>query len=382
MVDLYFKSMKIIYIASSKLPSREANSIHVMKMCRAFASNGFSTSLVAPKYAALRSIHDADIFRFYGVDRIFRLIRLRRYTMPGAGIVFGLMAAITAKNRKPDTVYARSLVGAFFSALLGLSVVFETHTPLSRYSLHERMMFSVITSTNRLRRIVVISEYLKKAYLSLPSVSNNNIEVIVASDAADRLVTSDCNGMPTFQNDRFRIGYIGHLYPGRGIELIEELASMNNWADFHIVGGTDKDIEYWCQRLKGQENVFLHGFVSPAMVECYRRQFDILIAPYQSVVSIAGKGDTAKWMSPLKIFEYMSAEKPIICSDVPVIREVLEHNRNAILCDPGSPACWSEQLLNILNDEELRKTLARNAREDFLKYYSWEARAANVLKGL
>ena len=40
--------MKILYISNSIIPSRTANSIHVMKMCQAFADNGHEVVLLAP----------------------------------------------------------------------------------------------------------------------------------------------------------------------------------------------------------------------------------------------------------------------------------------------------------------------------------------------
>jgi hypothetical protein len=40
--------MKILYISNSTIPSRTANSIHVIKMCHAFADNGHEVILLAP----------------------------------------------------------------------------------------------------------------------------------------------------------------------------------------------------------------------------------------------------------------------------------------------------------------------------------------------
>ena len=41
------------------------------------------------------------------------------------------------------------------------------------------------------------------------------------------------------------IGYVGHLYKGRGIELILNMAKQRVELLFHIVGGLDEDIKYW-----------------------------------------------------------------------------------------------------------------------------------------
>ena len=65
-----------------------------------------------------------------------------------------------------------------------------------------------------------------------------------------------------------------------------------------------------------------------------------LIAPYQPVVTLhGGVGDNSQWVCPLKLFDYMAAGKPIICSDHPVIRETVEHERDALICAPNGH-CW------------------------------------------
>ena len=59
--------MKIIYIAKSIIPSRTANSIHVMKMCQAFSDNGHEVVLLAPDMKSEYEKNVNDIYKFYGV---------------------------------------------------------------------------------------------------------------------------------------------------------------------------------------------------------------------------------------------------------------------------------------------------------------------------
>ena len=56
--------------------------------------------------------------------------------------------------------------------------------------------------------------------------------------------------------------------------------------------------------------------------------------PYTSKVTVSGDvGDMSKYTSPLKIFDYMKLGKLIICSNLPVLREVLVNKKNCILID-------------------------------------------------
>ena len=61
--------MRIVYISNSTIPSKAANSVHVMKMCQAFADNGHEVVLLAPiENFNMKKIH--DIYDFIGVKKI------------------------------------------------------------------------------------------------------------------------------------------------------------------------------------------------------------------------------------------------------------------------------------------------------------------------
>jgi glycosyltransferase involved in cell wall biosynthesis len=103
--------------------------------------------------------------------------------------------------------------------------------------------------------------------------------------------------------------------------------------------------------------------------------------PYQRRVSVSGGGDTSAWMSPMKMFEYMACRRPIVSSDLPVLREVLAHERNALLAEPGSVDAWVAAVERLRGDPELSRALAARARED-VTAYSWRARARRVTDGV
>ena len=73
--------MKIAYLSYSAIPSREANGVHVMKMCRAFAKHGHQVTLFA------RHGQEAadDVYRYYGVERIFEIVWLRQLPIGEVG---------------------------------------------------------------------------------------------------------------------------------------------------------------------------------------------------------------------------------------------------------------------------------------------------------
>ena len=83
--------------------------------------------------------------------------------------------------------------------------------------------------------------------------------------------------------------------------------------------------------------------------------------------------DTSKYMSPLKIFEYMSANKAIICSNHRVLKEILKPGYSALMCNPDNFNEWKAALLSLKNKKK-RYFLAQNSYSQFLQKFTWQKR--------
>ena len=372
--------MKILYISKSVIPSRSANSIHVMKMCQAFADNGHKVTLLAPDIKDLYEQDINDNHKFYGVKKNFNLKKLFHPDIKGGALLYTIAIFFYLLfNKKFDLVYGRFLHGIYVATLLKNKVIYETHLPVSEKKNHRLVIFNKLVRSKYLKKLIVISQALKNRYLERGYL--NDKEIKVAHDGADAVKNFDDKIELLGKKIFLKAGYVGHLYKGRGIETIIECAKRINDVTFHLVGGLKEDIEYWKTYSENfnLNNIFFYGFVSPNETTRYRNSFDILLAPYEKKVSIFGSNiaDTSKFMSPLKIFEYMSHNKPIIVSDLPVIREVLSEN-NSILVEPDSIQAWINSI-NKLKDSKIRQLIADQALNDF-NYYSWRNRALLVLK--
>lgn len=368
--------MKIAYLSNSFITSRAANSIQVMKMCQAFARNGHDVTLFAWHPKGEARVLCADVFAFYGVQNCFKLKRMPSLSFKGYGWASALLRGLIIKTGKFDIAYGRNLLDCYVAALLGKRVIYELHTPPNQG------LFKSLVKSENLIQLVVISNALKQKICA--DYSLDPAKVMVAHDGADLLSLPLENSFRD-QSLRLRAGYIGHMYPGKGVELIVKLARQCPWADFYLVGGEENDINYWKSLSKGVNNLFFEGFLPPGegALEQKRALFDVLLAPYQRKVAVAGgKGDISRWMSPLKIFEYMASGRPIVSSDLPVLREVLEDGRNALLCPPDDIETWVQSLERLRDDPELSRRLARAALNDLRENYTWNRRAETVLKGV
>jgi glycosyltransferase involved in cell wall biosynthesis len=83
-------------------------------------------------------------------------------------------------------------------------------------------------------------------------------------------------------------------------------------------------------------------------------------------------------MSPLKIFEYMAAGRAIICSDLPVLREVLTDGETARLCHPERLDEWRRAVEELRESPELRRELGKAAQRVLIERYTWTGRGSRI----
>ena len=373
--------MRIVYLSSSIIPSGFANSIHVMKMCRAFAANGHRVTLLAVQAARGAGV-DGD-YAYYGVDPCFEIVKCPHPKVRWLGSALHALCAVRAVRARPrpDLFYARYAYNLAAVSYLSLPMILEVHdVPSSRQV--EATLKRLFRKAHFVR-LVAISKALAEEYQRVfPELSPDKI--IVAHDGADLpqiYPDSVLTQWPGRPGGVLQVGYTGHLYSGRGIEVIIALASAMPDVDFHIVGGTDADVAKW-RAVCLDHNLFFHGYVAPGEVAQHCAHFDVLLAPYQDRVATVGGRNTVRWMSPLKVFEYMALGKAMICSDLPVLHEVLTDQVNALLVPPADHDAWAQALSLLKENPELRARLGNAAKDEFMAHYTWEKRAAAVLNDL
>ena len=183
--------------------------------------------------------------------------------------------------------------------------------------------------------------------------------------------------------DRVTVGYAGHLYQGRGIDVIMDAAQRMPQVRFEIIGGEPGDVAYWRERVTAGEltNVNLAGFIPNRDLPRALLKTDILVMPYQKRVAISGNaGNTVSFMSPMKMFEFMATGKPVIASDLPVLREVLVDRVNCLLVPCDDPQAWVDAIDVLVRHPDLARSLGQKARQDVENKYSWTSRALAILE--
>jgi glycosyltransferase involved in cell wall biosynthesis len=370
--------MKIHYVSASSIPSRSANTVQVIKMCAAFVRAGHEVTLLAE--GKEEEDVNKDALSEYGVvPRLFEINRVRRPQLRyiGAALFSRRQRRAVLNGRRPDLIYGRNCYALWELRNARIPLIYEAHAaPVGPRRFFERRLISSAS----LLYLVVISDALRAYYLSAFSHLNER-RIMVARDGADPTPARPATDVPLLRRPgKPCLGYTGHLYPGKGVEIIVRMALRRPQWDFHVIGGTDDDVNYW-RRAPSPENLFFHGHIPNSVLPSYRSQFDIALIPAQRRVTTTadGKGNIAPYMSPLKLFEYMSSGLPILASDLPVIREVLVHESTALIVSPDDVDSWISAAERFLTDERFRRATGTRARRVFEENYTWDVRVKRIL---
>jgi glycosyltransferase involved in cell wall biosynthesis len=376
----------MIYISTNVVPSLGADGMHTMKMCQAFAQEGYPATLVAPRGRIDPSLAGVELRLHYGLEQSIPIVRLPHPGRMGRHL-YRAFAAFYSFVRREEFVYSRCLPTAMLTTRLGLPTIWETSDiagtgPQLRY-------LRWLVNANGFLGIVVVSSALRDWYIELLGRSLEGDRIVVARNGVDlepfdRAPTEiDAKAKLGIDTQQFVAGYVGHLYSGRGMDLILELAKNSGDVLFLVVGGTTCHVAEWKHKASDADlqNLRFTGFIPNSRLPDYYAACNVLLMPYGRRVAVSGnRGDTSRWMSPMKLFEYMAARRPIIASDLPAIREVLDVS-SAALCEPEDARAWLQALRQAVDDEAWRVKVSEKARCD-VERYTWRRRVAHILNEL
>jgi len=382
-------SRQLYYLSDADVPGNNARSIQEMRMCQAFSAIGLDvTHLHTQRIGEGTRPTWEEVAEYYGLTEEFDLCTFRTLqnrvrpfpkietlSMAGPMTLYVYLNVLLSKLEQSDIIYSRNYYPTYFLSEIKNAlphrnfppIVFEHHdTMQERY---QQRFFEMVDA------VVCITHVLERHTIDTFDVSSERIFVapdgvdLSRYDAWSQTEARTELGLPVGEPI---VVYTGHLYPGKGAEVLAR-AAKNIDAQVRIVGGYPEDIQRVRSEVEDVPNLEFEGFVDPGDIPPYQVAADVLVAPYTH--------EARRFVSPLKLFEYMAAGRPIVATDIPVLHEVLTHERNALLADPGDEKSLALEVNRFLSDNDLSTQLSATASEDVTNY-TWEQRAADILEDI
>lgn len=368
--------MRILY--SHRIRSRDGQSVHLDAMVAALRAAGHEVLVVGPAdFAAARmgeSSRAVDALRRHLPGWIGELAEIA-YAVPAS---LRLLAA--ARRFRPDVIYERAnlfhFAGCITAAWHRLPLLVEVNSPLAE----ERARFSGLS----LRRLASFAERLvwQRADRVLPVTAVLG-RMVVASGVAEGRITVIPNGIDLADfpppapraGAEVTLGFIGFLREWHGMEqVVRALAAERDQLPLalHIVGDGPAlpGLMALASGLGIKDRLRFSGVASRAEVPGLIAGFDIALQPA-----------AVPYACPLKMLEYMAAGRAILAPDQPNLRELLTHERTALLFDPGDPQAMWRAVRRLALDAPLRAALGEAARAEILhRGLTWEAHAGRVVQ--
>jgi glycosyltransferase involved in cell wall biosynthesis len=200
--------------------------------------------------------------------------------------------------------------------------------------------------------------------------------VFVVPDAADERPLGQAPRLSAPADAAFTVGYAGHLYPWKGVDVLIQALALEPRARGLIVGGhpAERDrarVEALARELGIAARVEFSGLVPPGDVARHLARASVLVVPNTASAM------SDRYTSPLKLFEYLMMGRPIVASDLPALREVLTHEETALLVPAGDPTALAGAVTRLMDDPALAASLAARARA-LAPAFTWSARAARL----
>ncbi|MDX1531682.1 MAG: glycosyltransferase family 4 protein, partial [Rhodothermales bacterium] len=383
--------MHITYVYDVDVPSRQAAPIQILHTARALCERGASVrvlvrSVTAPSEAEALAAYGLDphprlglaAFPLHGWARLTLHRRLR-----------AALQAVPAGAR--HVVLSRGEPGlALFAHLRRLRGV----PPVRRVYEAHRLCFTEVAGRHAPRLPLLRGRGVARAEARVRRLERAAVEgadglvcltrgvQVALADLFD--VTApvlilpsgtalpDAPPLPLAARD-LDVFYAGKLRRRKGV--FDLVAAMRHLPGrrLHVAGGTPVEVEALRRHAAAHgvgERVELLGRVAPAAVGALYRRARVGVCPLPTGESAISE----RFTSPLKVLEMMAHGVPVVATDVPAIRELLDPGRTALLVEPDRPERLAAGIRTLLEDAGLSARLTRAARAE-VERYAWPCRA-------
>jgi glycosyltransferase involved in cell wall biosynthesis len=335
---------------------------------RSLANAGYEVEVIGPPpcpdaNAALDGVRLTLIPREVG--------RLRRIVVGGARLVPLLL------RRQADVYHFHDpelLCIALLLRLLRRRVLYDAHEDLPEQIRDKswipqlaRPFLSVLSrsllraASGWLNGIVAATEGVARGFRGRVVVVRNYPDISLFPRCAERdpaWITLIYVGGVSFSRGLREMVEVVDRLPGIRLHVVGPLAGSDERAYLEKQDPTRIVVEPWMQPLDVYERLG-HADIGIALLHSIPRYRDAL---------------------PVKLFEYMAAGLPVIASDFPLWRRILEESGAGLVVDPGDPQAIAAAIDRLVADPDLRRSMGERARTAATERYNWRAEGERLLQ--
>ncbi|MEX2681100.1 MAG: glycosyltransferase family 4 protein [Candidatus Sigynarchaeota archaeon] len=272
-------------------------------------------------------------------------------------------------------------IGILAAKFLGIKSVTELNDPyleeldVKHVFLLRMYRIFMLLLTNK----VLTQTPLLKAMIS-KDVHKEKIKII-PNGADVTAFDSKIDGMPVrnkynIDKDDIVIIFIGAFQPWHGVDKIPFFAEKLNEeftnVKFLVIGDGPfyKDIENEIKNKNLEKLIILTGSVPHDEIPSYLAAADIAIAPFNTDTYPVLKKH-GFWWCPVKLFEYLAMEKPVITTDQGMNKLIVPDRVAGLLAPPQNFNQFLEHLKTMIKNPELRREYGKNGRKIIIEKYTW-----------
>jgi glycosyltransferase involved in cell wall biosynthesis len=371
--------MKIAYVFDRPLPARETDSEQAVQTIAAFARRGAEVCLVLPARGAGPTAR--ELAAHYQVAGDFEV---QTVPTPFGRFEFGrkgwhaVRALSVPAVTGADVVYTRNFPTLFALARGQQRFAYETYRPWSDQFPVLAPLFRRAMASPQFLGAILHSHFARDRYHALGVDAERLLVAHNGHDPArfiDQPSQAELRARLNLPLDRKIVVYTGHVNLTKGLDTVLRLARRLPRVTFVLVGS---DGNGWIETLaRRTDNVSVVPWQPFDTVTRYLMAADVLLQP-PSRIPLRLVGNT---VLPMKLFLYLAAGRPIVAPDLPDMREVLEHDHNALLVPTGDDDAAVIAVARVLDEPGLAERLSAAARRT-AQGLTWDARAERILSFL
>ncbi len=288
---------------------------------------------------------------------------------------------------KPDIVHTHAskagALGRLAAHKMKVPVILHTfhgHVFHSYFGKAKTQMYKSIerNMAKKSTRIIAISDIQKQELSETHKIcSPGKIEVIPLGFDLNRFRENTEAKRSEFRNkwklddDELAIGIIGRLVPIKNhaffLEVVNSiLKNTSKKVRFFIIGDGESrnELELLCQAKDIEYSTPENLKKTPLTFTSWIREVDIALSGLD-IICLTSKNEG----TPVSLIEAQAAGKPIVSTNVGGIENVVIPNKSAFLSDVNDYRTFSKQLLQLINDDELRISFGQNGNHVFDKFH-------------